>query len=156
MTTDTQDKDQPKPTRKFVKIYVVWGSVFLLVLLLGLFSFQIHKRHVAVEAIQNLGGDIAFEDPPSWIPAWAREPYQEWICKIYEVDLKSSRITNDDLVYLKSLTNLEMLYLRDNQITDDGLVHLKSLAKLEHLDLARSVSITLRQFSCLFKLPPAC
>ncbi len=45
------------------------------------------------------------------------------------VDLSDKQqVTDADLVHLKGLTNLRILYLGGTQITDAGLVHLKNLA----------------------------
>jgi hypothetical protein len=44
-------------------------------------------------------------------------------------------VTDDDLVHLRGLPELELLFLQDTQVTDAGLVHLKELGKLRWLVL---------------------
>ena len=51
------------------------------------------------------------------------------------LSLTDTQITDAGLVHLKDLTNLTTLYL-PKQITDAGLVHLKGLTNLEELDLS--------------------
>jgi Leucine-rich repeat (LRR) protein len=45
-------------------------------------------------------------------------------------------VTDDGLVYLKELKQLQTLYLSGTQVTDAGLVHLKELKQLQSLDLS--------------------
>ena len=46
-----------------------------------------------------------------------------------------SRVTDEGLVDLKGLTNLQKLTLTATKITDAGLVHLKGMTNLDYLDL---------------------
>ena len=55
-------------------------------------------------------------------------PTLEWVRSYTEV-------TDDRLVHLKELTELESLGLNFTRITDAGLVHLKGLTELKELDL---------------------
>ena len=47
----------------------------------------------------------------------------------YQID------NDDDMVYVKGLTNLEVLELSRTKVTDKGLDHLKGFTKLQRLDL---------------------
>ena len=52
--------------------------------------------------------------------------------------LRNEKITDGDLVHLKGLIDLKILYLGATQITDAGLVHLKGMTQLERLDLSET------------------
>ena len=65
------------------------------------------------------------------------------------------QITDEGLVHLEGLTNLETLYLNDTQVTDAGLVHLKGLTKLEWLDL-RNTEVTDKGVKKLQEALPNC
>jgi Leucine-rich repeat (LRR) protein len=51
------------------------------------------------------------------------------------VDLSSTRVSNEELKYTQSLSNLHRLFLRGTNISDDGLEYLQNMRKLEFLDL---------------------
>ena len=51
---------------------------------------------------------------------------------------RNEKITDGDLVHLKGLIDLKILYLGATQITDAGLVHLKGMTQLERLDLSET------------------
>ena len=59
------------------------------------------------------------------------------------VDLSGTRVTDNDLRFLRSLPQTETLYLDNTQITDKGLAYLHELKNLNHLSLVgTSVSPT--------------
>ncbi|MGI9241989.1 MAG: c-type cytochrome domain-containing protein [Verrucomicrobiales bacterium] len=54
---------------------------------------------------------------------------------IYTLDLKRTKVTDDDLQVLTALTNLNQLHLQRTGITDAALSHLSGLTLLESLNL---------------------
>jgi len=58
------------------------------------------------------------------------------------VILDNPQLTDDDLKALDYAPLTRSLYLVGSQITDDGLVHLKNLKQLEQLDLKKNKRLT--------------
>jgi hypothetical protein len=58
------------------------------------------------------------------------------------VILNQTRLTNDDLKALENAPLTRSLTLVGSQVTDDGLVHLKNLQQLEVLDLKKNKQLT--------------
>ena len=56
--------------------------------------------------------------------------------------LNERGLTDDDLVLFESAPTTRRLFLFMNQLSDNGLVHLKNLHELETLDLRRNGAIT--------------
>ena len=56
--------------------------------------------------------------------------------EVVGADFLFTKITDEGLVHLKSLPNLQKLIVAGTKITDAGLVHLREIAKLKHLSLA--------------------
>jgi hypothetical protein len=56
--------------------------------------------------------------------------------KLSAIHLSFCRFKDDDLVHLKSLTELPQLDLSYTKVTDAGLMYLKTLTKLRELDLS--------------------
>jgi hypothetical protein len=54
---------------------------------------------------------------------------------VTEVDLRHSKVSDDDLALLADLPHLESLILSETTITDEGLAHFAGLTKLRHLYL---------------------
>jgi hypothetical protein len=50
----------------------------------------------------------------------------------------SGSVTDDQLIHLSGLTNLQLLYLDNNAVRGPGLAHLTRLPKLNHIDLSYS------------------
>jgi hypothetical protein len=55
----------------------------------------------------------------------------------YEVDLRGSDVSNDELAALKEIKNLKVINLSNTNITDEGLAHLK-IPTLRFLKLQRT------------------
>ena len=72
------------------------------------------------------------------------------------VIMSGSNITNEGVVHLRALTNLQSLDLMETQITDAGLVHLKNLTNLKDLSLAGCKNITDSGVAELQKALPNC
>ena len=58
--------------------------------------------------------------------------------KLEQLHLNASKVTDNDLVYLKGLHQLRELYLSKTPITDAGLVHLQNLKNLQTLNLSET------------------
>lgn len=74
---------------------------------------------------------------------------------VYELDFAAcaNKPTDNDLVYLEPLSELEYLDLAGAPITDAGLVHLKRLKKLRHVTLANTF-VTLQAMKDLQQAMP--
>ena len=58
----------------------------------------------------------------------------------YEVDLRNTEVTDDDLADLKHIVNLKNVDLRGTLVTDAGLEHLRPITTLEFINLERSAT----------------
>jgi hypothetical protein len=58
----------------------------------------------------------------------------------YEVDMRNTEVTDDDLADLKHVANLKNVDLRGTRVTDAGLEHLRSITTLEFVNLERSAT----------------
>ena len=127
------------------------SSLFVLTILVALpcswYATVMHnaaKRRKAIAEIIKLGGEVAYYDaskpnsfgePPRWY-SWLRKLHgDEHLGNAVGVDFSEVSDTDAELVHLKGLTKLEVLWLNNTHITDAGLVHLKGLTKLEGLGL---------------------
>jgi uncharacterized membrane protein len=72
--------------------------------------------------------------------------------QLVELKLSSSRINDEDVASINSLTNIEKLWLDNNKLTDQCLVNFISLNNLSYLNLA-STSISKTGITQLKKLP---
>jgi hypothetical protein len=79
----------------------------------------------AIAAIEGLGGWVIRDQTGPEKPA----------VRVF-LDLFGTKVTDDDLVLLRSLTNLRELRLSNTQVTDAGVEHLKGLTRLQILDLS--------------------
>ena len=85
---------------------------------------KIHSAETekAIGAIEKLGGKVELDEKLPGKP-------------VYSVRLATTKVnaTDADLVHLKELTELELLFLNYSKVTDTGLVHLNGLTKLKTL-----------------------
>jgi hypothetical protein len=121
---------------------------------------QASRQKEAVDALLKLGGSVQYdyEVDPKGFPishyyevdskgfpiSDAKQPGPAWMRKVLgddffrtvsEIDLYNSKITDADLVHLKTLDQIYGLTLLETPITDSGLVHLKGLSRLKRLSL---------------------
>jgi hypothetical protein len=99
-----------------------------------------------VVAIRKSGGYVGLRpDSHGWNVAVALQrsqihdadlaPLRE-LFKVHELDLNSSAVTDDGLIYLEGLKDLRALTLQGTKINGSGLVHIKGLKNLDDLDLS--------------------
>ncbi len=104
-------------------------TMLLLVVVVACFAnlVGLHYRNPKTQAIRRLG---------TLDPAISFNGDDE----VWKIDFSGcvKKPTDDDLVYLEPLSELEFLDLGGAPITDAGLMHLKGLKKLTHLNLANT------------------
>ena len=114
--------------------------VTLVCIVFGLYIGPKHRRHQAVVAIEEAGGDVQCVNAPDdewWFKRTLREFLPpDWIDEVVRIDL-SNRRNADEHVFavLERFNELKVLRLSGTQITDAGLIHLTGLTGLEELDL---------------------
>ena len=86
------------------------------------------KQKAAAEAIEKAGGTGRSE--PTWLGKLLRD---DSLVRVTYVDLYGQSITDDVLVHLQGLSQLQRLCLGDTKVTDAGLVHLQGLSQLQGL-----------------------
>ena len=134
-----------KPRRRWYQYSL--RSLFILTTLVAIacswYAYEMNeaaKRRAAIAEIEKLGGGVYYYDgphgePPKWY-SWMRKLHgDQHLGNAVYVGLNNPGITDADLVHLRGLTKIEMLYLTQSQITETGLVHLGDLANLRMLDL---------------------
>jgi len=118
--------------------------LILMLLFGGVFSWLglevkrgLEQRH-AVQAIQALGGQLLFTDASSFAQRnkWLRSLVgDEAVLDVWVVAFGSTHVTDEGLVHLRGLTQLQWLRLERTQVSDAGLVHLRGLTQLKELHL---------------------
>jgi len=144
MTTTPHPKRRP---RRFLQFSLRSLLVFVLLVSIGMSWLGVRlerarRQREAVEAIRAAGGgvhyDYEWENPsgePS-VPKWASAFLgHDFFYDAVEVTVCPGDFSDEEAVYLKRLTKLEMLYLYGTQITDAGVTHLERLTGLAILEL---------------------
>jgi len=111
--------------------------VTLCAVLLGGLAYRRDRQRRAVEAIRRLGGivTIRYQSKLDIVGT------AEWVTLSGRL-LNDKRVSDEDLVPLRSLRGTTELDLAYNRITDEGLAHLEELTNLEQLDLENNLGIT--------------
>lgn len=119
-------------------------TVFLLMTLcavpfagLGWWSHKARQMRNTANAIIESGGSInfAWDHQPTHWPLWLIDLLGEDYFLHIETVFFSEEGTDEDLVLLKGLTQLERLNIQNSQVTDAGLEHVKGLTTLKWIDL---------------------
>lgn len=184
-------EDRPKPRRRRLLQFSL-RSLLIFVLLvsigmswLGVKLERARRQREAVRVVRAAGGyawyDYEWEDrfaePP--VPGWLRGLvgddffdvvavtvwrgdfgddemiYLRRLTKLEMIGICYAQITDAGLEYLEGLTNLTDLILTDTQITDAGLKHLEGLTSLHSLDV-RSNQVTPEGVANLQEALPEC
>src|SRR3972149_3025380 len=160
-TTLTADQPiNPKSKRRWNKYIVGTLILFALVFAISCSWFavkmqQAKRQKEAAEELVKLGCKVAYDYEYEWDSysmhvQGRRPPSPEWLRNLLGTDFFSNvtavgdtdkSITDDALIHLKSLTQLQCLNLINTEFTDAGLEHLKGLTQLQVLNLCIS-SIT--------------
>lgn len=104
-------------------------------------------NHSAVAAIEDLGGEVTFDETVPGKPAigvtlgWSKpvtdaslEHFKE-LTSLRRLSFRGPVVTDTELLHLKGIKNLQHLSLYETKVTDAGLVHLKGMKNLQTLDL---------------------
>jgi len=146
-----------KPKRTWLQFRL--KAIFVLVVIVAVpfawFKWKSDRKaseRQAVAAIKNLHGQLRYEWEPDLGnelvtgpkkeqpgPAWLRKRLgDDFFSKVVVVSFKNahSRVTDDWLVHLEHLPDLEKVYIGGKRITDAGVARLAGLRRLKWLDLA--------------------
>jgi len=91
---------------------------------------------------------------PRWVIGRVSSEAEAYFLRAWAVYLGGTRVSDDDLSLIGTLTHLRELYLHRTDITDRGLVHLRTLRHLRLLHL-RNTKVTdagLEELSALHEL----
>jgi hypothetical protein len=117
---------------------------------MAIISHRARQQKRAVENILALRGTLMYDyqriKAPDWSgfdpqalppgPVWLRNFIGDnYFQSVVQVDLSNTSATDDDLVFLENLPELEEINLHAIKITSKGLVHLDGMRKLRSLVL---------------------
>ena len=121
-------------------------TVLFVAAYLGWVANRARTQREAVAAIRKAGGTVAYEweERKGEVIKGGKPPLPRWIVNVLGLDYLGSvtgvvlyRVGSDEiLVHVGRLWNLESLYLSGSPVTDAGLAHLKGLTRLNDLLLA--------------------
>lgn len=139
-----KQKSRPRATRRWyqftLRAMFVWCTIICVLLTVGLrWIAPARRQQAAVQMIERVGG-IVRSYSSSQNEDWLTTKLRNWLPYYYfdaveTVNLNGSQITDADLQYLGSLSQLQGLWLEDTQVTDAGLEHLSGLTHLQGLFL---------------------
>lgn len=114
----------------------------LLIIVAGLFAVPAVQQFKSLAAINAAGGK--FESTPHHLQAQLPSNVGLWLGgkgwlrafdTVSMVDLGRTKVSDNDLIHLKGLTDVKKLFLQGCQVNGSGLVHLKGLDSLEAIYL---------------------
>lgn len=156
METDSLPTAETKPPK--LRWYQ-WRlrTLFLLTLLVAIGMSYVavemrnqRKEKAIAEEIKKAGGIVKVE--PTWLGKLLRD---DSLVSVTEVWLAGLSVTDDVLVHLQGLRQLEWLHLNDTKATDDVLVHLQGLSQLQRLSL-NNTNVTDQGVKKLLQALPKC
>lgn len=122
----------PKPSHTRWKLTL--AIVVLFAVPVGWFvAWPAYQQHRAIESMERLGGSVSTIGKGVW-PIWC----QNWHIGLHVsqwVELDGTRISDAELLHLRSLKKLERLNLNATSVSDDGVKHLKGMTNLRQLQL---------------------
>ena len=128
----------PRPLRQF-GLRTLLIAVALTALVLGLWRSvidPIHRQHVAVATLVDLGGRVEWRaGGPSWL---RRSLGSYYVTQVEAVNLHRARIKDEDLKVLQDLPTVRRVYLSGTDVSREGLKHLQKLPRLERIALWRT------------------
>lgn len=151
----TVQVNPPKPKRRWIQFSLRMFLAFVAVVAVGCGWFayklnQAREQRQAVEAIQRLGGHVAYDYT---YKKDSRSP--EWLISLFGLDcfhfvecvsFDGASVTDDDLNQaiqpLCGLLKLRTLCLTSTHITDNGLRFVSGLSQLHELTLTGNLRIT--------------
>lgn len=117
----------------------------LVAIVLGWWSYKVHKQRQVVAAVQRIGGYCSYEKelPPkpqsiglSQWPALLKHALgQDWFANVTHIVMPEGA-TNADLQHAAGLPCLEMLFLNESAVDNTGLKQIEHMTGLKQLDLA--------------------
>ena len=142
-----------QPRRRFR--FHLLTLLIVVVVVAGVLGWVGNKRRRTTErrlALEDAGFELLAIDPQ---PQWHRLIFgDDSLSYVREVGIGWLG-TDDELVHLEELTQLQVLHLDRSKITDSGLVHLKGLTQLQWLFLQRT-RVTRAGLTELRKALPQC
>jgi hypothetical protein len=136
-----------KPPRRRRWIPVSLKMFVAMLIILGVGSVlrvcvPAYRQYVAVREIERAGGFVlSAHGGPEWLRQWLGDEWMKVADEVNFLDASSSKFTDVEMVHVKELVGIRLLWLSSSQVTDSGLKHLAALKNLSHLDL-RDTSVT--------------
>lgn len=122
----------PRPSRP----WAIWLLVALVFLGAGYFAYALPKaraQRAAVAAVEKLGGHVTYRNPSGAKSGLRKMLGRDMFDPVYEVFLKDTRATDEDLRPLAALGGLETLDLTNAPVTDASLPELEKFKTLRRI-----------------------
>ncbi len=122
----------PKPSRP----WTVWLLVALVFLGAGYFAYALPKaraQRTAVATVEKLGGHVTYRNASAAKSGLRGLLGRDLFDPVYEVFLKDTKATDEDLRPLAALGGLETLDLTNAPVTDAALPELEKLKSLRRI-----------------------
>ena len=124
-----------KPKRRWFAFSMRKTLLLILIVSLPLGWVAYERRKIAErrELLGSVGSMYGITFQPSWRLWLLGDDWPKYIQSIW-----LTGVTDDDLAYLKELTQLRTIFINDAKVTSSGLAHLKRLKELRHLYFDRT------------------
>jgi hypothetical protein len=132
MTSPTVDKTSGKPRRKRrwlqFGLATLLGLVTLVAIVLGFIVNPTERQRRAVAFVERMGGSVRYDDEAKTrAPAWLRNSVgEDFFRSVISVGLGGTRVSDEGLVHLNGLTELQSLEMDGTQVSDAGLAELRA------------------------------
>jgi hypothetical protein len=123
----------PRRRRWFPLTLKMFAAVQALLLAASVFSvwWPYRREHRTAHAIRSWGPDcyscLSTQRGPDWLRRLAGDEFMRVFDRIYLVNLCGSAIGDGNLLDLRSLTELQFLYLSSTSVTAEGIQELQNV-----------------------------
>lgn len=155
MVASVPNPNKTKPLSWLPRFSLKWLLLFVtaVCIWLGTVVHKANRQRDAVRTIKDLGGAVSYSYVHQWKPGFpVSRPYEEpdgpaWLRQligndyfgdVIHVDLQHSFATDETMIEIAKLSNLEELNLFETEVTDVGVKRIGRLSNLRWLWLAET------------------
>jgi Leucine-rich repeat (LRR) protein len=131
-----------KRRRRFLRLVILAPILLVLAvaITLGLIAHKARQQRQAVAALDEMGCKVSFARHDTWtlLERVRKMLGEDEPRNVVMLNCQHSNLTDEGMIHLEALPQLEELNLTDTQVTDEGLTHIRDLVQLTRLYLGRS------------------